>query len=75
MIHMEDGGSSPRNSKLVVRVMFDLGAIFFAALCVGTNDKILPFVSPLLLCICGLLLVLEIYNRVKRAVLISPWSV
>lgn len=68
-------GISPRNAKLVVRVIFDFLAIFFAALSVGINDMVLPYVAPALLFVCGLLLTFEIYNRVKRAILISPWLV
>lgn len=36
---------------------------------------ILPYIAPILLLVCGLLLTFEIYNRVKRAILISPWLV
>ena len=68
-------GPSPKNAKLVVRVIFDFLAIFFAALSVGLNNTVLPYVAPALLFICGLFLTFEIYNRVKRAVLISPWLV
>lgn len=68
-------GESPKNLKLAVRTLLDFLAIFFAALCIGMENIILPYISPILLCICGLLLVYEIYNRVKTAILISPWSV
>lgn len=68
-------GHSPKNVKLVVRLIFDFLAIFFAALSVGNNNMILPYVAPTLLFVCGLFLTFEIYNRVKRAVLISQWLV
>ena len=68
-------GTSPKNAKLVIRVIFDFLAIFFAALSVGSNNMILPYIAPILLLVCGLLLTFEIYNRVKRAILISPWLV
>ena len=66
-------GHSPKNAKLVVRLIFDFLAIFFATLSVGNNNIILPYVSPTLLFVCGLFLTFEIYNRVKMAVSISPW--
>lgn len=66
---------SPKNPKLVFRIVIDSIAIFFAALCYGVNGVILPYVAPILLSFCGLFLGFEIYNRVKRAILISPWSV
>ncbi len=66
-------GTSPKNAKLVVRLIFDFLAIFFAALSVGINNMVLPYVAPTLLFICGLFLTLEIYNRVKIAVMISRW--
>lgn len=68
-------GRSPQNAKLVVRVIFDFLAIFFAALSVGINNIVLPYVAPILLLVCGLSLTVEIYNRVKIAILISPWLV
>lgn len=68
-------GRSPKNAKLVVRLIFDFLAIFFAALSVGNNNMILPYIAPILLFVCGLFLTFEIYNRVKRAVLISLWLV
>ena len=68
-------GHSPQNAKLVIRLIFDFLAIFFATLSVGNNNTILPYVAPILLFVCGLFLTFEIYNRVKRAVFISPWLV
>lgn len=68
-------GESPKNLKLVVRILFDLTAIFFSALCVGTNKGILPYVSPILLFVIGLMLSCEIYNRVKIAILLSSWYI
>lgn len=68
-------GHSPQNAKLVIRLIFDFLAVFFATLSIGNNNLILPYVAPILLFICGLLLTFEIYNRVKWAVLISPWLV
>ena len=68
-------GTSPKTPKLVVRIAFDFLAVFFAGFSVGIDSKVLPYVAPLLLFICGLLLTYEIYNRVKRAILISPWLV
>lgn len=68
-------GDSPKNAKLVVRIILDFFAIFFAALSVGNDNVILPYVAPILLFICGLFLTCEIYNRIKRAVLISSWLV
>ncbi len=68
-------GHSPQNAKLVIRLIFDFLAIFFATLSVGNNNTILSYVAPILLFVCGLFLTFEIYNRVKRAVLISPWLV
>lgn len=68
-------GASPRNVKLVVRVIFDFLAIFFATLSIRTNSKILPYIAPILLFVSGLFLTFEIYNRVKKAILISPWLI
>lgn len=68
-------GVSPKNAKLVVRVVFDFLAIFFAAISIGNDGGVLPYVAPILLSVCGLFLTFEIYNRIKRAVLISPWLV
>lgn len=68
-------GHSPQNAKLVVRVIFDFLAIFFAAISVGSNNMVLPYVAPILLFVCGLFLTFEIYNRVKMAIRISPWLV
>ncbi len=68
-------GESPKNLKLAVRIIVHCFAIFFAALCIGVESIILPFVSPILLCVCGLLLIYEIYNRIKTAILISRWGI
>ncbi len=68
-------GKSPKNAKLCVRLLLDALAIFFAALSVGTESKVIPFIAPILLSFCGLLLVYEVYHRICRAILISPWTV
>lgn len=67
--------ASSKNVKLVIRSIFDFLAIFFAALSVGIENSVLPYIAPLLLLICGFFLTYEIYNRVKLAILISPWLV
>lgn len=66
-------GVSPKNFKLVIRVILDFTALFFAVFSIGTDSLVLPYIAPALLVICGLFLTFEIYNRVKRAILISPW--
>lgn len=66
---------SPKNQKLMVRAIVHFVSIFFAALCIGIESKVLPYISPCLLCVCGLFLISEIYRRVKSAILISPWSI
>lgn len=66
---------SPKNTKLAIRIIFDLVAIFFAALSIGIDNKVLPYISPGLLLVCGLLLSYEIYNRVRMAIWISPWGI
>lgn len=68
-------GKSPKNQKLVTRIIINMLAIFFSALCMGTENRGLPYIAPILLLLCGLLLTVEIYNRVKKAILISPWFV
>lgn len=68
-------GASPKNAKLVVRIIFDFLAVFFAAVSVGINNRAVFYIAPILLLICGMFLVFEIYNRIKMAVLISPWCV
>lgn len=66
-------GNSPKNYKLVIRVILDFTAFFFAVFSIGTDSLVLPYIAPALLVLCGLFLTFEIYNRVKRAILISPW--
>lgn len=68
-------GEAPKNLKLGVRVLFNSVSIFFSALSIGVENAILPYISPILLFICGLFLVFEIFNRIRKAILISRWSV
>lgn len=68
-------GPSPKNQKLVIRALFDFFAIFFSALCLGMENMILPYIAPGVLLLCGVLLCIEIFNRIIKAVCISPWSV
>lgn len=68
-------GESARTPKLLIRMIFHFLSIFFSALCAGTDSQLLPLIPPLLLCVCGLLLLFEIYHRIKRAVLVSPWTI
>lgn len=66
---------SPKNTKLLIRTIFNFTSIFFSAISIGSKSIILPYISPILLFVCGLLLIFEIYSRVKMAILISPWNV
>lgn len=68
-------GDSPKNPKLAIRIIFNCISIFFAALSVGIKNNIPPYFSPILLLICGIFLIFEIYNRVRKAVLISRWGI
>ena len=66
---------SPRNQKLAARTIIHAIAIFCSALSLGMDSKWMFYIAPTLLCLCGLLLIREIYIRVKKAILISPWFV
>lgn len=66
---------SPKNLKLALRVFFHVVAIFLAALFVGTENVILLYSPPILLGVCGVFLIYEIYNRVKMTILISRWNI
>ena len=68
-------GNSPKKAKLMVRITFDFLAIFFAALSLGYHNTVLPYIAPVLLFVCGALLIFEMYDRVKKAILISPWLI
>ena len=65
---------SPKNPKLVVRMVFHGISIFFSILRPGVSHTCLPVVSPSLLFLCGLFLFFEIYNQIKYAILISPYN-
>lgn len=64
---------SPKNIKLGVRVVFDLIAMFLAALLVGESELILRLIAPGLLLLLGLSLVIEVIWRVKTAIELSCW--
>lgn len=64
---------SPKNIKLGVRVVFDLIAMFLAALLVGESELILRLIVPGLLLLLGLSLVIEVIWRVKTAIELSCW--
>lgn len=68
-------GSSPKNPKLLLRVIIDFLASFFAAVSIGIDNIPLLYAAPVLLLVCGMALLYEIYSRIQRAVLISPWCV
>lgn len=66
-------GKSPKNVKLVIRIVFDFCAIFFSVLSLGVDSVICPYIAPILLTMCGLLLLYEMYIRIQLAIQISPW--
>lgn len=67
-------GNPVTRPKLVIRGILDLLAIFFSAVGIGEENGIVPYISPILLLICGLILTFEMYNRIKKAILISSWN-
>lgn len=66
-------GASPKNVKLAIRIILNFLAIVFTAFATDNNNSALSFVAPILLLLCGLFLLYEIFNRLKIAVQISPW--
>ncbi len=67
-------GESPRNQKLFVRAGINAVAILLAAVCPWTESEMFYFISPVLLAFSGVMLLFEMYNRVKIGILISPWG-
>lgn len=65
--------NSPKNVKLVFRIIFDVLAIVLAFIAVSVNNKFLIVLAPTVLIIPGLLLCFEVYARVKTAIMISKW--
>ncbi len=64
-----------KNVKLGLRLICDALALFLAPLVCGLEHRWLAFVPPALLVLSGLVLVYEIFVRLKTAILISAWSV
>lgn len=67
-------GDSPKNIKLAIRAIINFFALLFSCVCLGVNSIVLPYIAPVLLLFSGLLLVFEIWKRVKYAILLSPWN-
>lgn len=65
---------SSKNTKLFVRIALNCVSIAFSLGCRGCSGVIL-FFSPVCLCLNGLLLVVEICNRVNYAIKLSKWYV
>lgn len=60
--------------KLGLRVAFDGIAVFLAAFFTGTNEKMVAMIPPILLILCGLILMFEAIERIRVAIEISEWS-
>ena len=64
---------SPKNIKLVIRLVLDIISIFVSLFAVVTENTFLIILAPTLLIIPGLMICYEIYIRVKTAIMISKW--
>lgn len=64
---------SPRNFKLAVRIFFDFSAIALALIALVAKNNILLILAPVILLFPGLMIISEVYNRVKTAIEISKW--
>lgn len=64
---------NPRNFKLAVRIFFDFSAIALALVALVVKNNILLILAPVILLFPGLMIISEVYNRVKTAIVISKW--
>ncbi len=67
------GKATKSGAKIVVRIVLDLLACFFAAVATNTQVFWLKLIAPILLILSGLVLVAEVILRVSYAMKMSPW--
>lgn len=61
------------NKKLICRVVFDVVAAVCSVVFMNNDNKILLLIPPILLSVCGLLIIKEVFIRIKTAIEISSW--
>ncbi len=74
MIHVEGTDTrGPENIKLAIRLICDFGAVIISLFGIAVNSEVLIWLAPSLLIIPGVLILWEVYFRVKTAIEISRW--
>lgn len=66
--------SSPKNPKLVVRIVINSLAVLLANIMDGQGNIMFRMIPTLLLSINGLLLLCEIWANIVTSIMLSPWA-
>ena len=64
---------SPKNTKLIIRIVFDFCSLLLSLVALIVQSKCLIVLAPIMLLLPGVMILFEVYNRVKTAIEISPW--
>lgn len=64
---------SPKNVKLGIRVVLDFVSIFLSALFVRSECLWVRLIAPIFLILAGITILVEVWQRVKTAIELSPW--
>lgn len=66
---------NPKNIKLAIRIAFDFSSIVLAFIALIVKSKFLLVLAPIVLLLPGIMIVFEVYTRVKTAIEISKWNI
>ena len=67
----ETGNS--KNIKLAIRIVFDFSSIALALIALVVKSKFLLILAPVILLLPSIMIIFEVYTRVKTAIEISKW--
>ena len=65
--------NNPRNIKLAIRLVFEFCVIIISLVAIVIKNQFLIILAPALLVLPGILILFEVFNRVKVAIQISKW--